>query len=212
MTKKDFTDLGVSEELATKAAEASKKELESYVQKSKYDLVVTEKETLEIQIKEHCKQLEELKKAAKGSEELEKKVKELQDDAAASKAKYEKQINDIQLNHAIDTALKEAKAKNAKAVRSLLDMENIVLDDGKVKGLDKQIKKLQEAEDSKFLFESAPQPEDGKPKIGGNTDNANSSGIGNGSAATDDGSDSKSIGQLMAEAYNADHVPAADNK
>ena len=210
MTKKDFTDLGISEELAAKAAEASKKELESYVQKSKYDLVVTEKETLEIQIKEHGKQLEELKKAAKGSEELEKKVKELQDNAAASKAKYEKQINDIQLNHAIDTALKEAKAKNAKAVRSLLDMNDIVLDDGKVKGLDKQIKKLQEAEDSKFLFESAPQPEDGKPKIGGNTDNANSSGIGNGSA--DNGNGSKSIGQLMAEAYNADHVPTADNK
>ena len=210
MTKKDFTDLGISEELATKAAEASKKELEGYVQKSKYDLVVTEKETLEIQIKEHGKQLDELKKAAKGSEELEKKVKELQDNAAASKAKYEKQINDIQLNHAIDTALKEAKAKNAKAVRSLLDMNDIVLDDGKVKGLDKQIKKLQEAEDSKFLFESAPQPEDGKPKIGGNADNANSSGIGNGSADTGNGS--KSIGQLMAEAYNADHVPAADNK
>ena len=75
MTKKDFTDLGISEELAAKAAEASKKELESYVQKSKYDLAVTEKETLEIQIKEHGKQLEELKKAAKGSEELEKKVK-----------------------------------------------------------------------------------------------------------------------------------------
>lgn len=210
MTKKDFTDLGISEELATKAAEASKKELESYVQKSKYDLAVTEKETLEIQIKEHGKQLEELKKAAKGSEELEKKVKELQDNAAASKAKYEKQINDIQLNHAIDTALKEAKAKNAKAVRSLLDMNDIVLDDGKVKGLDKQIKKLQEAEDSKFLFESVADPKDGKPKIGGSTDNANSSGIGNGSA--DNGNGSKSIGQLMAEAYNADHVPAADNK
>ena len=210
MTKKDFTDLGISEELATKAAEASKKELESYVQKSKYDLAVTEKETLEIQIKEHGKQLEELKKAAKGSEELEKKVKELQDNAAASKAKYEKQINDIQLNHAIDTALKEAKAKNAKAVRSLLDMNDIALDDGKVKGLDKQIKKLQEAEDSKFLFESVADPKDGKPKIGGNTDNANSSGIGNGSADTGNGS--KSIGQLMAEAYNADHVPAADNK
>ena len=210
MTKKDFTDLGISEELATKAAEASKKELESYVQRSKYDLAVTEKETLEIQIKEHGKQLEELKKAAKGSEELEKKVKELQDNAAASKAKYEKQINDIQLNHAIDTALKEAKAKNAKAVRSLLDMNDIVLDDGKVKGLDKQIKKLQEAEDSKFLFESVADPKDGKPKIGGSTDNANSSSIGNGSA--DNGNGSKSIGQLMAEAYNADHVPAADNK
>ena len=210
MTKKDFTDLGISEELATKAAEASKKELESYVQKSKYDLVVTEKETLEIQIKEHGKQLDELKKAAKGSEELEKKVKELQDNAAASKAKYEKQINDIQLNHAIDTALKEAKAKNAKAVRSLLDMNDIVLDEGKVKGLDKQIKKLQEAEDSKFLFESVADPKDGKPKIGGSTDNANSSSIGNGSADTGNGS--KSIGQLMAEAYNADHVPAADNK
>ena len=210
MTKKDFTDLGISEELATKAAEASKKELESYVQKSKYDLAVTEKETLEIQIKEHGKQLEELKKAAKGSEELEKKVKELQDNAAASKAKYEKQINDIQLNHAIDTALKEAKAKNAKAVRSLLDMNDIVLDEGKVKGLDKQIKKLQEAEDSKFLFESVADPKDGKPKIGGSTDNANSSSIGNGSADTGNGS--KSIGQLMAEAYNADHVPAADNK
>ena len=166
MTKKDFTDLGISEELATKAAEASKKELESYVQKSKYDLAVTEKETLEIQIKEHGKQLEELKKAAKGSEELEKKVKELQDNAAASKAKYEKQINDIQLNHAIDTALKEAKAKNAKAVRSLLDMNDIVLDDGKVKDLTSRLRSCRRQRTASFCSSQLPTQKTASRKSG----------------------------------------------
>lgn len=52
----------------------------------------------------------------------------------------------------MELALTNAKAKNTKAVKALLDLSKIDLDGDTVKGLDDQIKQLAEAEDSKFLF------------------------------------------------------------
>ena len=65
------------------------------------------------------------------------------------------EIKQLKINSAVDAALTAAKAKNNKAVRALLDLDKAELaDDGTVKGLGDQIKKLVGAEDSKFLFDT----------------------------------------------------------
>lgn len=66
----------------------------------------------------------------------------------------------------MDAALTAAKAKNLTAVKALLkDMDKAEFsEDGTVKGLAEQIKALQGAEDSKFMFDS-PAPK--KPSIRG---------------------------------------------
>ena len=70
----------------------------------------------------------------------------------------------LKLDNAVDSALTAAKARNLKAARALLDLGNAELaEDGTVKGLAEQIRKLAEAEDSKFMFEAS----DGKPKLRG---------------------------------------------
>ena len=62
MKKEDFLKLGLTEEQATKAAEASAEELKGFIPKSRFDEVNEQKKKLEEDIKTRDKQLEELKK------------------------------------------------------------------------------------------------------------------------------------------------------
>ena len=54
------------------------------------------------------------------------------------------------LNYAIERALTAAKAKNAKAVKALLDMEKVKLDGEQLLGLDDQLKAIKESDP--YLF------------------------------------------------------------
>jgi hypothetical protein len=65
------------------------------------------------------------------------------------------EIQNLKVNAAVDAALTAAKAKNAKAVKALLDLDKAELtEDDTIKGLADQIKKLSGADDSKFLFDT----------------------------------------------------------
>ena len=56
----------------------------------------------------------------------------------------------MQLDFAIEKALATAKAKNAKAVKALLDMEKVKLDGEQLLGLDDQLKAIQQSDP--YLF------------------------------------------------------------
>lgn len=79
----------------------------------------------------------------------------MQETNKTTTAEFEAKIKQIQIDSAVTTALTGAKAKNLKAVRALLDLDKAELDGETVKGLAEQIKKLQDGEDTKFLFDSA---------------------------------------------------------
>ena len=58
----------------------------------------------------------------------------------------------MKLDAVVDKSLLTAKAKNAKAVKALLDLTGAeVGNDGTIKGLDEQLKKLKESD--AYLFE-----------------------------------------------------------
>ena len=77
MKKEEFVALGISEELAAKAEQESKKELEGYVPKADYESLNATKAQLEKDIKTRDKQLEELKKASGSNEDLQKQITDL---------------------------------------------------------------------------------------------------------------------------------------
>lgn len=114
------------------------------------------------QLKDYDTQIEDLKKHADASSELQEEIKKIQD---AKKAEVEELTNKLRnktLNSEIDKALIKRKARNPKAVKALLDMESIQLeDDDSVTGLDKQLDKLEEEEG--YMFEK----EDTKKKKAG---------------------------------------------
>lgn len=195
MTKEQLIALGLDDAAATKVAAASAEELKTYVAKTTFDEVNTAKTTLEGQIKDHGKQLETLKKSTGDAEALKIEITKLQEANKTTKTEYDAKIKQMQIDNAVDKALTGAKVKNAKAVRALLELEKAELDGDKIKGLDEQLKKLQDAEDSKFLFNAAEEP----PKIVGMAP----------PAAADPGQQNLSIGAQYAAMYNSQVAPAA---
>lgn len=210
MTKEELIALGVKDEVATKIAAAQKKELEGYVEKGKYDLLETQNQNLNDQVKEHTKQLELLKSKTGDSEAMKKQIADLQAANKKAKQEYADNIKTMHINHAIDTALAGAKAKNVKAVRALLDVDSLEYDEekGKVLGLTKQINKLTESDDTKFLFELPADPEKGKPN-GGITGNGEKDNDGGQPAGNGSGGSGMSFGEQMAALYNAEHAVVA---
>jgi len=151
MKKEDLIKLGLTEEVAETVTNAFAEYLKGFIPKSRFDEVNEAKKQLEKDIKTRDEQLEALKKI--DAEGLKAEIEKLQKENKAAKEKYEAELKQLRINNAVERALIASKAKNIKAVKALLDLENVELDeDGNIKGLNEQIKQLQENEDSKFLF------------------------------------------------------------
>ena len=151
-----YKNLGLTKEQVSKVLkinaddiEETKKEAETAIQN-----VEAEVESLENQVKERDGQLETLKATAGDNETLSKKIEDLQAENATAKKAHETEMNRLKVDFEVEKALIEAKAKNVKAAKALLDLEDAKLDkDGNVKGLKELIDSLVAGEDTKFMFE-----------------------------------------------------------
>jgi hypothetical protein len=161
MTAEQFTALGISADLATKAAAESKKELATYVSKTQHELVVTENTNLKATNEESKRALDTLKASAGMNEELKNQIATLQATAKTAEDKYKADLKDLQVTNAIKLAL-AGKVHDADIVSGLVDKTKLILgDDGKVTGLDEQIKTLKEGK--AFLFVDDKQQTQQKP-------------------------------------------------
>ena len=135
MTKEKLLEWGLTEEQATKVMEGLNG---SFVTKARFNEVNTELTTAKNTIKERDTQLETLNK------------KKDTDHAA--------ELKNLKISNAVELALTGAKAKNNTAVKALL-VDFIgkaeLAEDGTVKGLDDEVKKLVEGKDTAFLFEKS---------------------------------------------------------
>ncbi len=154
MKKEDFLKLGLDDELAEKAAEASGEELKGYIPKSRFDEVNGRVKTLESDLQARDDQLEQLKKVDSGA--LQQTITDLQTENANLKSQHDAELKQVKFDAALELALTNAKAKLPKAVKSYLDIDPEkaeFAEDGSIVGLSDLIKKLQESEDTKILFE-----------------------------------------------------------
>ena len=106
-------------------------------------------------------ELDGLKEKAKGNEDLSKQIEELKKQSEAREKEYSQKVKNMEIDGIVDRALLTAKAKSVKAVRALLDLNGAEVEDGKIKGLDKQIEKL--VTEAGYLFG------DDKPNVKGAT-------------------------------------------
>jgi len=158
MKKEELVKLGLDEETAEKVANASAEELKGFVPKSRFDEVNNAKKTAEDTVKERDQQIESLKSAG-NVDDLKQQITTLQNENKAKDEAHAAELLKVRIDSDVEAALTEAKAKNHKAVKALLDLEKAELgDDGKVKGLREQIATLTKAEDSKFMFNAVTAP------------------------------------------------------
>lgn len=160
MTRKQLEDLGLTKEQADSIMKINGDDIENAKGTASTEIknLQTEVEGLKTQVGDRDKQLETLKASAGDNADLKKQIEDLQTENATAKANHESELNQLKIDFAVEKALTGAKAKNIKAVKALLELNDAKLDkDGNVKGLAEQIEKLTSGDDTKFLFEAQKQ-------------------------------------------------------
>ena len=154
MKRKFLEEMGLSKEQVDAILDENSQD----IGKAKAELETAKKdnESLKAQLEENNKKFSDLQKSTADTDSLKKEIENLQNQNKADSEKHIAEMKQLKMDMAVETALIGAKAKNTKAVKALLDLENAELaEDGTIKGLAEQILKLSKADDSKFLFASA---------------------------------------------------------
>lgn len=174
---KEIIGEAYTEEMDAAACQAIGKD---FVARADFNAKNTRVKELEAQVgqleeaaKGHAKQLEELKKSAGDNEELTRKIGELEQQAKADRANYEKGLAAVRLSSAVDAELTAAGAKNTVAVKAVLAdyLKDAKIVDGKVVAkvgdesitLAAKVEALKKDASTDFLFGSAPKYEGWKP-------------------------------------------------
>ncbi|MDK2600130.1 phage scaffolding protein [Bacillus stercoris] len=101
---------------------------------------------MKAQLDERDQQLSTLQKQAKGNEELQSAIKQLQEDNKKTAEEYQQKLDQQAFDFAVETALRDAKSKNIKAVKANLNLDSLKLADGKVIGLEEQLNALKDSD------------------------------------------------------------------
>lgn len=160
MKREQLKEMGLEKEQIDSIMKINGDDIESAKTVSAAEIknLQTEITGLNTQVKDRDKQLETLKASAGDNEALTKQIADLQAENATVKQTHESEMNQLKVDFAVEKVLSSAKAKNVKAVKALLDLEDVKFDkDGNVKGLQEQVDKLTADEGTKFLFEAATQ-------------------------------------------------------
>lgn len=155
MTKEKLLEWGLTEEQAAKVMEGLNG---SFVTKARFNEVNTELTKAKGTITERDGQLETLKKSGADAAALQDQITQLQAENKKKDEDHAAELKALKIGNAVDLALTGTKAKNNTAVKALL-VDFIgkadLAEDGTVKGLDAEIKKLVEGKDTAFLFEKS---------------------------------------------------------
>lgn len=162
MNKEQLVALGLSEEQATAVVEGFGK----MIPKSRLDEKIAEVNDYKQQLADRDTQLADLQSKANGNEELQAQIQALQQQNEQVKTEYQQQLQQKEFDFALTEALRDAKAKNPKAVKALLDTETVKFVDGKLIGLDEQLTALKTSDDYLFVsdkLKGGTPPQGGTP-------------------------------------------------
>ena len=141
--------------------------------KGDLDNYKTQVSDLKNQLSEKDTEITTLKEKADKVDGLNQQIAQLTADKTQLTNDLNTKVSAIQKSHAIEGGIRDAKAKNVKAVMALLDMDKITFADGQLSGLSEQLETLQKGEDTSFLFTNTHQAPSGTnlndpPANGGN--------------------------------------------
>lgn len=148
MTKEELIALGIDDETAQKIVDGY---AATHVAKDALAAEQSKVRDLTTQLADRDTQLKDLQKQASGNKELQDQIKALQDQNEQAQAEYTAQLQQKEYDFALTEALRDAKAKNPKAVKALLDSEAIKFENGQLVGLNEQLDALKQSDDYLFV-------------------------------------------------------------
>lgn len=122
--------------------------------KSELDTVKTERDQAKADLKTANKTIADLEKNSNSQQDSEKIIEDYKQQLQDLKNQREQDL----ISNALEIEIVKANGKNSKAIRSLIDMETIKLQDGKVTGVTDAIQKVKESDAYMFGGEIA-EPE-----------------------------------------------------
>lgn len=127
------------------------------VSKAKGDLTAlqTRVNELENDIKTKETTIATLQTKADSVDGLNEEISQLKNTNTELTNKLNTEVSQIKKNYAIENGVRDAKARNLKAVMAQLDMEKITYENGELNGLTEQLEALKTGEDTSFLFGEA---------------------------------------------------------
>lgn len=123
----------------------------AFIPKVRFDQVNEQAKEYKKQVGERDTQISKLKDEYKDVDGLKEKVEKLELDNKTQKEGYEKQLNDISFNNALEKALGVFNVKDKVSVMAHIDKSKLHLDGESITGLKGQIEPLKTSHD--FLFE-----------------------------------------------------------
>ena len=111
-------------------------------------------------------------------ETMRNEIAQLKTDKTNLTTELNTKVNEIKKTHAIESGVRDAKARNIKAVIALLDISKITYENDALTGLTEQLEALKTGEDTSFLFDEVQSVPAGThvhtpPANGGNPQTAN---------------------------------------
>lgn len=103
-------------------------------------------------------EMEEVKEEVKAYDKdyvelLEKENERLESEAKDYQETHKAEVEKLALNHAIDMCILKNGGKNITAIKSLLNLDGVSIENGVVGGVNEQLEQLKNMSDSEFLFE-----------------------------------------------------------
>ncbi len=159
--ERDFLKkLGIDDDAVKKIILQYGKDIRSY--EDKLNENKTTIDGLNEQLSQRDIQLKDLGTKAEDNEKLKERVEEYKAKNAELSKEWQGKLDAQSKNFAISNSLRDAGAKNSKAVSALLDLDKVSLDDkGKLTGLDDQLAALKKSDS--YLFTSK-ETNESKPK------------------------------------------------
>lgn len=164
MKKEDLVAMGLTAEQVDKVVQFYEEAVKGFVPKARLDEVIGERDSAKKDLAVRDKQLEDIEKDAGDNTELQGTIKQLQAENKKAKEEYEKEIKETRLTSAIKVAI-AGKVHDVEIVANQFDKGKISVDEnGKLTGLDDQLKALQE--NKAFLFKTGQQQQNYNPQNG----------------------------------------------
>lgn len=155
MKREDLRGLGIEDNIVNAIMALHGQDITAL--NDKVSTLETERDQLQEQVNQRDTQLAELKDNS-SDEALKQKINELTESNDNLKSEHEEAMKSLKKEHAIDVALMNAKARNVKTVKTLLDLDNITLEDDQLKGIDEALDAVKESDPYLFATEEASKP------------------------------------------------------